>query len=139
KKVGSTDTIKTESQNIIHANKGSNKKSIISGYSFKMNTLQIIFSKICCCFTKWKKRSKLFMDAENKINFYMDVLTYIKKMQEVDILKYLLLSPDQLDLFSFMTKPSVIVHEIKNEVYKGFEEEQKRSLSLNRDEIEKIF
>jgi hypothetical protein len=69
----------------------------------------------------------------------MDVLTYIKKMQEVDILKYLLLTPDQLDLFSFMTKPSVLIHEIKNDFYKDFEEEQKRSLSLNRDEIEKIF
>lgn len=37
----------------------------------------------------------------------MDFLTYIKKMQEIDILEYLLLTNDQVEVFNFVSKPSI--------------------------------
>jgi hypothetical protein len=37
----------------------------------------------------------------------MNVLTYVKKIQEIDILKYLLLDENQLSLLNFLSKPSV--------------------------------
>jgi hypothetical protein len=69
------------------------------------------------------------------MNFYLDVLTYIKKMQEIDLLKYLLLSADELCLFNFLSKPPVSSNDISSEVYKEFEMEQRKNLTLNKEEI----
>jgi len=60
-------------------------------------------------------------------------------MQEVDILKYLLLSDEQAHLVGFLSRPSVSLRDDKSPLYKTFEEEQKKIIALDRDEIEKIY
>jgi hypothetical protein len=63
------------------------------------------------CFKKQHRtlhlKDTLFEVSLKKLNYYMDVFTCIKKMQEIDILKHLIFSKDQLNLFNFVSKPSI--------------------------------
>jgi hypothetical protein len=105
---------------------------------FKLNTFEILFIKLRCCCQRFRKRKKIVKAGEYKFFFYLDVLTYIKKMQEVDILKYLMLSADQLYLFNFLSKPSISTNDVSSMVYTEFQMEQKRTLTLTQDEIHKM-
>lgn len=40
----------------------------------------------------------------------MDIITIIKKMNEIDKLKVLLLSPEQIKLFDYAEKPTIAIH-----------------------------
>jgi hypothetical protein len=102
---------------------------------FKLSTIEIFLIKAKCCCKKFKTRKKILKAGQHKMNFYLDVLTYIKKMQEIDILKYLLLSADQLCLFNFLSKPPVSSNDISSEIYKEFEMEQRKNLTLSKEEI----
>ena len=108
---------------------------------FKMNSLEILLIKMkCFCCKGLKNRKKIIKAGEYKFFFYLDVLTYIKKMQEVDILKYLVLNADQLYLFNFLSKPSISTKDITSQVYKEFEEEQKRNMTMmSKDEVMKLY
>jgi hypothetical protein len=105
---------------------------------FKLNTLEILLIKLRCCCLRFRKRKRIVKAGEYKFFFYLDVLTYIKKMQEVDILKYLILSADQLYLFNFLSKPSISTNDITSMVYTEFQTEQKRILTLTKDEIHRM-
>ncbi len=59
-------------------------------------------------------------------------------MQEIDILKYLMLNAEQLFLFNFLSKPSISTNDITSQVKTEFDEEQKRVLTMTKDEIEKM-
>ncbi len=105
---------------------------------FKMNSFEVIIMKVNCCFKKYKEREGILKIGEKKMFFYLDVMTYLKKMQELDVLKYILLSADQLFLFNFLSKPALSTSDITNSVYKEFEFEQRKPLSLTKDEIKQI-
>ena len=49
----------------------------------------------------------LYEKAKNKLENYFDVVSYISKMQEIDMLKYLLLNEKQMKMFEFLSKPSI--------------------------------
>jgi hypothetical protein len=105
---------------------------------FKLNTFEILLIKLGCCCKRFRQRKRIVKAGEYKIFFYLDVLTYIKKMQEVDIIKYLLLSADQLYLFNFLSKPSISTNDITSMVYTEFQTEQKRTLTLTKEEIHRM-
>jgi hypothetical protein len=105
---------------------------------FKLSTIEIFLIKAKCCCRKYKMRKKILKAGQQKMFFYLDVLTYVKKMQEIDILKYLLLSADQLYLFNFLSKPPVSTNDISSQVYKEFELEQRKIISLNKEEIKQM-
>ncbi len=46
-----------------------------------------------------------------KLNAKMDALYLIKKMMEIDKLKMLLLTPDQINLFNYLPKPKIMMDE----------------------------
>ena len=70
------------------------------------NCYEIIL-RPCCRYSKLHLKNLLYQKALKKINYSLDVINYIKKMQEIDILKYLLLDKDQIKLFNFLTLPSI--------------------------------
>ena len=71
------------------------------------NCYEIILRPCCCKYSKLHLKNLLYQKALKKINYSLDVINYIKKMQEIDILKYLLLDKDQIKLFNFLTLPSI--------------------------------
>jgi hypothetical protein len=71
--------------------------------------------------------------------YYLDIFVYIKKIQEIDIIKYCLLDNDQIVLFDYLTTPPIKLSEKNKGVYKEFEKLQKPYIVLNKNEINKIF
>jgi len=72
----------------------------------KLSCLELFFNCIICK-NELKKKKKIFDIAEEKFNYNLDILTYLKKMLEIDILKYLILDKNLLNIMNFISKPSV--------------------------------
>ena len=91
-----------------------------------LNIFQIFFSSLFFCVSKKNyRRYQIFRNAEKKIHYYLDIFTYVKKMQEIDLLKYCLFDEEQLNLFEFLSKPPYKFTEIDNyNIYKEFEDKQ---------------
>ena len=45
---------------------------------------------------------EMWDEIQKKFNYYLDVITYMNKMQELDIIKYLLLDEDGIKLLNFL-------------------------------------
>lgn len=89
----------------------------------------------CCPLKKIKKKSLLLDKGNEKFNYQMNVMTYMRKMQELDILKYVLLSSDQITLLNFVSKPSVSLvsnNELIEALYKIF------NVEINKEEVDKL-
>ena len=82
----------------------------------KMNFFEIIIKYLVPCI-KWAQfqiKRKLFNSGFNKLCFQLDVLTYLKKIQEIELIKYILLEPSMYNMIHFLAKPSISVSNQKN-------------------------
>ena len=106
-----------------------------------LNIFQIFFSSLFFCVSKKNyRRYQIFKNAEKKIHYYLDIFTYVKKMQEIDLLKYCLFDEEQLNLFEFLSKPPYKFTEIDNyNIYKEFEDKQTKIGVLGKREINNLF
>ena len=74
----------------------------------KLSLYQIIRNFFCFwCNKSWKRKNKLIKSAEKKINYYMDIITYVKTIQEFELLKEVLFDENTLRLFQFISKPTM--------------------------------
>ena len=72
------------------------------------------------------------------MEYYLDIITYVKKMQEIDILKYLLLNKDQVNLFNFLTRPTVsMLYSDSDDIYQSIQKRENKTKITSR-EIEEI-
>lgn len=55
------------------------------------------------------KKEKLYIKAENQIIRELDILTILKSLQEINKLKRLLLTEEQLYLFNLLSKPMIVL------------------------------
>ena len=107
-----------------------------------LNICSIIWASMCFWTSrKQKKRNLIIEQAEKKIHYYLDIYTYIKKMQEIDIIKYSLYDEDQLTLFKFLSKPPVKmgINSFGVGIYKEFEETQHNYTRIGKKEIDLLF
>ena len=106
-----------------------------------LNIFQIFFSSLFFCVSKKNyRRYQIFKNEEKKIHYYLDIFTYVKKMQEIDLLKYCLFDEEQLNLFEFLSKPPYKFTEIDNyNIYKEFEDKQTKLGVLGKHEINNLF
>ena len=86
-----------------------------------------IFWRFCPCKTRrLELKNSLFKKSYKKMEYYFDIYTYFKKIQEIDILKYLLLDKNQVKLFNFLSRPSVsLAYSDSDEIYQ--KEQQNRN------------
>ncbi len=104
----------------------------------KMNSYEICLSVCCCCIKKWNKKRKLIDKGDEKLNHYLDIVNYFKKMTELDYMKYIFLSSDQIPIFNFVSSP--MVSQIKDQEFKEFwDEEMKKKVVINKDYIDKLY
>ena len=86
------------------------KKKVISN----SDLFKIIF---CPCLKylsyQFKLKEKIFKIASDKINMFTDISVLIKKIIEIDALKYLLLDEDQRYIFKFIAKPDISLYNSK--------------------------
>jgi hypothetical protein len=103
-----------------------------------INSLDIICIKLNCCCKKFGNKKKILSAGEEKLYLYLDVTTYLRKMQEFDTTKYILLNRDQRHLIGFLSLPLLSAKDIKNPIYKEFITEQKSHLTLSRQEMKNV-
>ena len=104
------------------------------------STIDYLIASFChCCSKKQKKRNHLLKKCERKIHYYLDIYTYIKKMQEIDLIKYCLFDDDQLKLFKYLSTPPVKLSEKNIGIYQEFEKQQINYSKMEKKEIDEIY
>ena len=103
-------------------------------------TFDFIIAYCCnCCTKKLNHKYSLLRKCELKIHYYLDIYTYIKKMQEIDLIKYCLFDQEQMKLFNFLAKPPVKFNDKNIGIYKEFEKEQINYSKTSKKEMDEIF
>ncbi|KAL4464636.1 hypothetical protein ABPG74_011197 [Tetrahymena malaccensis] len=75
--------------------------------SMTLNTLEYLKFFLWPFGQKIKQKKKIIDYSIDQVYYHLDVLYVIKKLMEVDKLKNILLSPDQLRLFEYIPKPTI--------------------------------
>ncbi len=101
-------------------NNDDNKKKILFQNSFTSSNFQekIRFKYNFCeifvflffpflFFRKLNYKNNLYQKGELKLYLSTDILSYIKKMQMLDILIYILLDPNQIEMINFLSRPVI--------------------------------
>ena len=88
------------------------KNEKITVKNFSLNIFEILLFKMFPCVhnvycKKIKYNYFMYKKAKKKLNFQMDVLTYLKNSQLIELLNYIILEPYQAILIKFISKPSV--------------------------------
>ena len=116
----------------------SNKKNEIN--FIKLNLFQIICNVFCFwCSPRLKRNRILLSQAENKINYYMDIITYIKTIQEFELLKDMLLDKKSLKLFQFLSKSAMKIDHDRFVFCHRFGKEFVPYKQMNEYEIDKLY
>ena len=102
---------------------------------------QIICNVFCFwCSPRLATKRNLLNQAENKINYYMDIYTYIKIVQEFELLKDLLFDKKSIILFNFLSKTSMKIINNNHFIFsQRFEREFQSIKLMNEFEIDKIY
>ena len=108
---------------------------------FPLTKIQNIYATIfSCCNDLQKKRYEIIKKAESKIHYYLDICSYIKKMQEIDLIKYCMFDNEQINLFDFLSKPPIkIGNENEEFIYQEFQKNQKVVKRLGKKEMNLIY
>ncbi len=82
----------------------------------------LFFGLLPCC--GYKRERRILNDAKTKIESYLDVNVYLKKIEEVESLKNVLMNEEQISIFNLISKPSILrpedVKEIKELNHEGY-------------------
>ena len=88
------------------------KNENITIKNFSLNIFEILLHKmfpyihnVYC--KKIKYNYFMYKKAKKRLNFQMDILTYLKNSQLIELLNYIILEPYQAILIKFISKPSV--------------------------------
>ena len=123
KKINEKDSINLNENDFNSGRKMIKSKSLKGNYSTQINknnsknqliklTIGEIIVNIFCfyCHSNSKKY-KLLKKAEKVIYYYMDIITYISTVQELQLLKKLIFDTNSLIIFDFVCKP---IMKVKN-------------------------
>ena len=79
------------------------------------NIFEILIQFLCPCIS-WrtlKEKNIMLQKGREKFFLNLDILSYLRKMQQLDLLCYTLLNPRELNMINFISKPSIsLVNEI---------------------------
>jgi hypothetical protein len=138
-----SETLPTYENNLTNNNKLESKTLLLNKDDDenlgKFSTFDVLRASYCyCCSRKQKRRNLMLKKCEYKIHYYLDIYTYIKKMQEIDLIKYCLFDENQLKLFRYLSTPPVKLSEKNIGIYKEFEEQQINYSNIGKNEIDKL-
>ena len=128
-----------------YSKKSTNKNESIEKIKFKklsFSYLEIVIFKylFCSCLVSNKLASKILIyhDAKNRIKKLIDILSIVDLYQQVEKLKYLFLTPNQISLFNFPSKP-IYSYYLKKSTDNNFSkmimeaDDKSKSFSVYRD------
>jgi len=106
-----------------------------------MGFFDILIYVLCCGNCKEVREKGLVFEHADKIfNKNLDIINYMKKMEEISIFKYLILDNETLDLVNFLSKPSVSIGQKVNQdpEYLKFFYPKEKINSINLADIDKL-
>lgn len=114
------------------------KKNLTKPVKMGYSTCQAIYKLICFCCKKKQTNYKhqLFKKAKKKFKYNMNILTYMRKIQEIDILKHILLDEKQMTLLNFLSKPSISLlnkHNIHDNLHGNY------NVDIGQNKIDNIY
>ena len=105
---------------------------------FKFFELFFIF--LCPCFgsKKIKLKKRLFYYGQRRFYFQLDILTYLEKIQQVDIIHKILFNNKEKKMIKFLSKPAI---SLDNENYKDLKKitDKQYHPYSNQSQIDEIF
>ena len=106
----------------------------------KLNIIQIVYAALCSfCSKQWNIKYRLIKSAERKIHYYMDIVTYIKTVQEFELLKEILFNENYLRLFQFVCKPTMKILNDECMFCHHFEREYIPFKKIGKVEIDSLY
>jgi len=106
----------------------------------KLNLCQIILNFFCFWCTKNSYKKYIIMkNAEKKIHYYMDILTYVKTIQEFELLKGILFNENNIKLFEFASKPSMKIMNENFIFYHPIFKELNSFKNIRKDDIDQLY
>lgn len=117
------------------------KKKIIDNQDLGLNAYEYLFWRIKRKLFFWKKLKRnheaaIFDESEKLFDENVDILGILKKLQEIEKLKNILLTPYQLKLFNFISKPVVYIND-EEKSNKNFSKSKTLDIELGNSENEK--
>jgi hypothetical protein len=108
-----------------------------SSKPLNFSSWEIIISLFQCRTKSIILKEKLHTRAVQKTQYYLDIYTYIKKIQEIDLLKYILLDQNQSRIFKYLSKPSVsLANFIPDNIYENIHSNQLIRHNMKNEEFE---
>ena len=110
-------------------------------FIYRISTPQIIKSIYCTCFShKLKKKKKFYDLCKENINNYLDINNYIKSVQDINLLKYIIFDFDQLLLFNYLERKAVKLNDKKeNKIYDRYKKRIESKWVYNRNESDEVY
>ena len=110
-------------------------------FIYRISTPQIIKSIYCSCFShKLKKKKKFYDLCKENINDYLDINNYIKSIQDINLLKYIIFDFDQLLLFNYLERKAVKLNDKKeNKIYDRYKKKIESKWVYNRNESDEVY
>lgn len=119
-------------------NDNSKRNEIIGKVRMNYNVCQIFRKFLCKCFQNDTERLKniLYLSGHQKYVQHMNILNFISKMHEIDLIKYLLLDDSRINLFNFLNKPSISLVS-KNPIVDSFQ--TKFNFEFDNKSVENLY
>ncbi len=106
----------------------------------KLNLCQLILNFFCFWCTKNSYKKHIIMKkAEKKILYYLDILTYVKTIQEFELLKGILFNDINIKLFEFASKPSMKIVDEDFIFYHPIFKELTPFKNIGKDDIDQLY
>ena len=105
--------------------------------TLKYSIIELLFVFICpyCAWEKLRLKNILLAKARKKLYYQMDILTYLKNMQLLELLNYILLHSQESAILKVLAKPSIsLVNRI--DIYEQIH--QRCNVDLNEEEMKEF-
>ena len=105
---------------------------------FKFFELFFIF--LCPCFgsKKIKLKKRLFYHGQRRFYFQLDILTYLEKIQQIDIINKILFNNKEKKMIKFLSKPAISLDNESSKDFKKITDKQYHPYS-SQSQIDEIF
>jgi hypothetical protein len=125
------------SKSLVHG-----QKDVLGSHSKKplnFNPFHSLKNIVCCTNLRSKVQKHILKKAEHKLDYYLDIQTYINKMQEVDLIKEIFFNPYQQKIFDFISIPSIYLT-TNNKILelKNIKQKPEKAYNIEKDHIESM-
>jgi hypothetical protein len=114
---------KKEESNIKKASIIKNVKNMDLTLPFKICESMIIYICVCCMTKQLKLKKTLYERGQKKLFIQLDILTYLEKINQIELCNNVLMNQKQVKLIHFLSKPNISIYnkssDIFDELYKN--------------------